>query len=160
MLNYHKTKSIFDYYLDITDFDKTETQIILQGENSLLKLIEQFEKKYDLFQEILITNSELPYFFQNNLISRKVFLAQNTDTLVKALTIGLSWVNEKINKSIYLSEKEDRSVLEYSFSLIAYLNKYDIKIHEIEGSIKPKNPIKIIGYKIEDISKFTVLLDL
>lgn len=160
LLNYHKTKSIFDYYLDITDFDKTETQIILQGENSLLKLIEQFEKKYDLFQEILITNSELPYFFQNNLISRKVFLAQNTDTLVKALTIGLSWVNEKINKSIYLSEKEDRSVLEYSFSLIAYLNKYDIKIHEIEGSIKPKNPIKIIGYKIEDISKFTVLLDL
>ena len=157
VLNYHNRKSIYDYYIEISDFDKIENQIILQGENSVLNLISKSNEKYLLSNSIQISDSSAPYFFKNKLIDNNVYLAENCDSLADALDICLTWEKEGYNKNIY--RNESTVLLDYSFTLFSYINELDIVKYDVEGSIKPEKEIKILGYKINDIPKFTCLLE-
>ena len=62
IMDYHTRKVIENYYVDVSDFDQYQFQVILQGDNSVDKWIQEQKTKYFLYDSVqpqLIT----PYFF-------------------------------------------------------------------------------------------------
>ena len=112
ILNYYTMTSIDKYYVDITDFDQSQFQVILQGDTSVDKWIRNQKIKYHLNKSIQIGN-RLPYFFTNDMISEKMYLAQNTDSLGKAIKIAEIWsehgYNPGENPEQHFTVEEDRS---------------------------------------------------
>ena len=97
-----------------------------------------------------------PYFFKNNLISDKVYLAQNTDSIYKAIKIAMTWNNEKYNPGYDVVVEPDFDISSVNFILYSYINSKNIVKYNINNS---ENFIQIIGYKSEDNKNlFTVLL--
>ena len=82
--DYYKKAVIENYYEDVTDFDPYQFQIILQGEYSVEKWIDEHNSKNKL-RNYIDPDLETPYFFKNSLIGEQIFLAQNTDSQSKAI---------------------------------------------------------------------------
>lgn len=153
--NYYSRKMIENYYVDITDFEKHQFQVILQGEESIEKWIQENKLKYMLHNSVY-PEYLLPYFFQNNLVGPEIYLAQNTSTLQKALYIGKTWKISGYN----MGNDPDVIVPEsVAFTLYSYVSKNNITMHKITG-IPLSYEIKILGYKDGDDTFYTVLLPL
>ena len=160
LLNYHKNLSIEEYYLDLTDFDQYQFQVIVQGENSVEKWINEQRLNYNLYHSIQPNKNLSPYFFKNKLISDKIYLAQNTTSLQKALSIANVWNEDGYNiggdPEIDKIDPKDQTFLLYS-----YKNSKDITAYIMrnKGNVTKNTPI-LVGYKIGDETFYTVLLDL
>ena len=151
--NYYIKTNIINYYIDISDFDVYPIQFLFQGHDCIDKIIHNTEY-HKLYSEIQI-GSKNPYFFQNDLISsKKVFLAQNVRNINDAFEVYYNWKYKKYNIGFFPEEKKDNIK---SFTLYGYSNDKKIKKHNFG---KKDNDIKIIGYIINEISYFTVLLEL
>jgi hypothetical protein len=154
ILNYHLNKTIENYYVDISDFDNYNFQVILDGENSLDKWI--YDKNINnKLNNSIIPNTNIPYFFTNKLINNNIYIAQNIDSIEKALGVYVYWIKNHVN----ISNDNPNELFDYKFNLYSYVNKDDIKKFIIDGNIKTYN-INILGYKINSKKYFTVLLDL
>lgn len=160
---YHSRNVIEEYFKDITDFDHYSYQVILEGEFSVQKWIEEKKSNYFLFDSVqpFLTT---PYFFKNKLIGNKIYLAQNTSNINQAISISLIWQNDNYNA---ISPPFSDFV---KFKLYSYQNKNNIKPYIIKGN-DTNIKIEIIGYKIiieddttegvsEEIPNYTVLLPL
>lgn len=160
LLNYYKNISIEDYYLDLTDFDQYQFQIIVQGENAVQKWINEQKLNYKLYNSIQLNMLLEPYFFKNKLISNKIYLAQNTTSLQKALNISNVWKNDGYNIGGDPKINETDKI-EQTFLLYSYKNSKDIIAYVMhnEGSLTKDTPI-LVGYKVGDDTFYTVLLDL
>lgn len=152
VLNYHKKTIIENYYVDLTDFDKYNHQIILFGEESVDKWISENNVRYFLYDKVQI-GINTPYFFKNKLINNNLYLAQNTTSLSKATNIGLTWEKNGYNPGIHAYESQP-----LPFPLYAYQNSNSIK--ELKIKDKKFSKIKILGYKIDNIPFYTTLLPL
>ena len=152
---YHEKKIIENFYIDVTDFDQHSQQVILNGTDSVEKW--NLEKK----NNTRINNSvqeelKLPYFFQNPLVDNNTFfLAQNTTTLKKAFQIAETWFESGYNTGYDAKDSNNK----YEFTLYSYSDSSNIISYKINGA-QTLNNIRILGYKIEDVSFFTVLLEL
>ena len=159
IIDYHTRKVIENYYLDVSDFDQHQFQVILQGDNSVEKWIQQQKTKYFLYdsaQPQLITT----YFFKNTLVDDKIYLAQNTDDIGKAMDIYNIWKKSKYNPNYEdVRAKGNDPIRILTFTLFRYINSTDIKKYKING-LSTEYDIKILGYKIEEKAFYTVLLDL
>lgn len=153
VFQYYKKKVIQNYYEDVTDFRKFKNQVILYGEESIEKWISDNNIKYVLHDEIKI-GSSVPYFFKNELIDNKVYLAQNTATLGKASDIAITWFRDGYNTSIYAEEATP-----FSFTLYSYVHRGNITPVKINGRDFPHS-VKILGYKIDNKPFYTTLLPL
>ena len=153
VFQYYKNKVIQNYYEDVTDFRNFPNQVILYGEESIEKLISENNIKYVLHDEIKI-GSYVPYFFSNELVDNKLYLAQNTTTLGKASDIAKSWFRDGYNTGIHADE--DTPV---SFTLYSYVHRGNITPFKINGK-DFIHPVKILGYKIDDHPFYTTLLPL
>jgi hypothetical protein len=153
--NYHTKKVIEHYYVDITDFDKYQDQVILYGSNSIGKWITEQMIKYQLYENVRI-NYYFPYFFQNNLVDEFIYLAQNTDDLYKAFDISVQWYEFGKNPG---NNPDGISNVKPEFDLYKYTNKNKIEKIHIKGA-SVIFEIKILGYKIDNIPMYTVLLKL
>jgi hypothetical protein len=155
LYNYHTHNFIKDYYVDITDFDIFPEQVILQGENSIDKWIQESRFKYNI-QETIITGQNIPYFFKNpNIYNDKVFLAQNALSLDKAVSISVNWQKQGYN----IGSQEDLNLSKsYDVFVFLYLDKHTITQYKIPGDKKPKHPINIIIYKPSNITFYITLL--
>lgn len=151
--DYHLKENIVNYYVDITDFDSNPTQVILQGEYSIDKWIQESKFILKLYSNIAF-GYHLPYFFKNENISDSVFLAQNTDSLNKAIRISLEWNKKGYNPGFVKDNPES-----YNFNLYTFDNE-KVKKTLVEGKNKTDYEINIIGYRVKGISFYTVLLDL
>ena len=149
--DYYLKENISQYYVDITDFDSVNTQVILQGEDSIDKWIYESRFILKLYSNINFGYT-LPYFFKNDYIEDQVFLAQNVDTLNKALQISIDW-NTKGYNPVYVKNEP----LSYSFNLYTFNEEQVVKT-EVMGKNKTNYPINIIGYKVKGLSFYTVLL--
>jgi hypothetical protein len=151
---YHERSVISKYYMDITDFDKYNGQVILYGEESVTKWMFENNVKYTLHDEVII-GVNTPYFFKNLKIDNNVYLAQNTQTLAKASDIAVSWTRNGHNIGVYAE-----GIQPVSFTLYSYRNANNIsKGVQVKG--KPfSNDVKILGYKIDNNAEYTVLLPL
>jgi len=154
LLNYHAKIYIEKYYQDITDFDIYDDQVLIEGEDSIYKLIQESNIK-NVLHDTVIVNQKTPYFFKNNRVSKKILLAQNAISLKQALLIGNIWNNKHFNKGQYSKETEGP----YTFILHSYKNSNNITSYRVKGNETLKD-IHILGYKIEEKTFFTVLMDI
>lgn len=153
---YHTRKVIENYYVDIIDFDYHQFQVILHGEDSVEKWIQEQKIKYNLYNSVQ-TSKIIPYFFQNNLVGPRIYLAQNTHNVYKAIEIAKVWLQSGYNIGADPKMVEEQNILK--FTLYRYINPNDIKIYNV-GNIPTPLDIRILGYKIDDESFYTVLLPL
>jgi hypothetical protein len=151
LLLYRTNKVMKNYYVDVTDFDNSKNQIILYGSDSVDSWILENSTKYIIYDEIQLGIS-VPYFFKNKLIDNTVYLAQNVSTIEKASSIAVSWYKQGYNIN-----NTARDIEPVSFLLYSYKNRNDIiKKRVIAESFD--EIVKILGYKIDDKSQYTVLL--
>lgn len=155
LTNYHSRKVIENYYVDITDFDQYQFQVILQGEQSIEKWIQESKLKYSLHKAVY-PEYLLPYFFQNNLIGPDIYLAQNTSTLQKAIRIAETWKMSGYNMG---NDPDVIAPQMVAFTLYSYTNENDIIMHKVTG-IPLSYEIKLLGYKMGKDVFYTVLLPL
>ena len=155
VLNYYKIPSIENYYVDITDFDEHEQQIMIAGPESLQHWITEKSLKLNTFSNSIQIGIEEPYYFRNNLISDKIYLAQNTDSIEKAIKIALAWNETKINIG---NNFEVGDVDLVSYTLYSYKNNTEIKKYRVNSELGETH-IKIVGYKYNDYPLYTVLLN-
>lgn len=154
VMMYYENTVIKNYYVDITDFDKYHGQVILYGEESIEKWISENNLSYTTNNQVKI-GVNTPYFFKNSLIDNNMYLAQNSQTLEKAIDIAVNWVRSGHNIGMYA---KDMTPVE--FTLYSYVNENDIKpARKIKGKAF-SDEIKIIGYKIDNDPKYTVLLSI
>lgn len=97
ILTYHNNKMIDNFYVDITDFDHIPFQILMEGKQSVSKwIVEQKNQINELYKEIQF-DKIFPYFLQIDFIGNEIFLAQNTDSLDRALDILRKWYIDGYN---------------------------------------------------------------
>jgi hypothetical protein len=155
LMNYHTRKVIEHYYVDITDFDHHQFQVILQGNNSVSKWIDEHKLNYYLYDTVQIARRS-PYFFRNSLVGDTIYLAQNTDTIQKAIAIAETWAKHGYNPGSNPTDFGDDVV---RMTLYRYVSAGDITPFKVNG-VPTDLDIHVLGYKIEDMSAFTVLLTL
>jgi hypothetical protein len=155
--SYHLRTTIDNYYNDVTDFDQYQFQVVLQGELSVDKWIQEHKLSYILHNTVQL-QMRTPYFFQNILIGPDIYLAQNTTDISIAIHIYNTWNTKNYNpgEKPKIDIDIDNSIIE-SFTLYSYRNDKDITQHKIG---KKNTNIKILGYKVQDESFFTILLQL
>ena len=154
-IDYKDRKTIEKYYVDITDFDIYPFQVILEGENSIIKWLNDKNNENEILYDRIII-SDLPYFFHNILIENdKIFLIQNTDSILKAINISIIWKTKGYNIG-----NNVEIVLDYipEITLYSYVNNKNITKYNIIGEKNEYN-IKIIGYKINEEPLYSVLLE-
>ena len=153
ILNYHTRTVIDNYYEDITDFDQYQTQVILEGEYSVGKWIQERQDKYKLYDSVQLEKT-IPYFFSNPLINNKIWLAQNMgNDLSVALEVSQTWNEHGFNATEY---SDDMYGVKTGFNLYSYVNNKDITEH-VEGG---GGNIYVLGYKIDGEPFYTILLPL
>ena len=157
VIDYYKKTLMKHYYIDITDFTEYPSQIILYGDESIYNWIYENNNKYYLYDYIKI-GYNYPYFFSNKLIDNNIYIAQNTLSIEKASAIAIAWIDKGYNIGLQTSEEISINKIP-SFILYSYKNSNNISKHNIKN-VKSNYIIKIIGYKIENKSYYTVLLQL
>jgi len=151
LINYHKRKMIESYYMSSSDFTRHWQQIVLEGFGSVLGWIDSKGSEYVIHDEVAV-NENQPYFFMNKLVSKRVFLAKNTDTIDEALNVVLSWTNDGHMPLENISDTKD-----LEFLLFFYRNHTNIDSFLISGR-KNTYGIKILGYRNNDAIKFVALV--
>ena len=153
---YHESKTIENFYLDVTDFDQYPRQVVLYGEDSINKWNREKNNKHGIYDSVQV-DFNVPYFFKNAKVnSDTVYLAQNTPTLQKAMEIGETWIKSGFNVD---GEAEGDGVPSFEFKLYRYINSKDIVLYNVEGD--PNSfKIRVLGWKSEGVSSFAVLLPL
>ena len=158
LINYYKNTSIENYYLDITDFDQQQFQVIIQGEKAVENWINEQTSKYILYNSIQ-TNSTKPYFFKNKLINNKMYLAQNTLDIKKAINIYKVWTEDGYNIGINPPET-NIDFSNQSYKLFLYQNSTNIKKYSIGINKTEENVPNLVVYKVEEETLYTILLEL
>jgi hypothetical protein len=159
VINYYNNTSMSDYYMDIDDFDSYPSfQTLLKGKDFTEKWLQDVNNldEYELYDAINIKKKQ--YFFTNQLIDNNTYIARNVDTIEKAIQLGIFWNIEKYNPEKIQSIDDNYG---YKIILYSYKNSKDIQKYTIEKENENyAGKLNIIGYKINDVKKFTVLLEL
>ena len=153
VIDYHKRDSILNYYLDITDFEKHEGQILLQGEDSVDKLIHQGRITYKLEHEVK-PQYNIPYFFQNDILGKDIYIAYNCESLKIGVDVCVNWY-----KNGFVPDFPEKKKIKYTVYFYKYISEDNIEEYVIEGEPYFQK-IMVLGYKIDDTPKFTSLLKL
>ena len=160
MINFHNQTGMADYYIDIDDFDShSSIQTLLKGKDFTEKWLRDIDisDDYELYNEINLKKTQ--YFFNNQLIDEKMYIARNVDTIEKAIQLGIFWNIEKYNPDKNI-EKFDE-IYGYKILFYSYKNPKNIEKYTIEKSDEMNGgKLKIVGYKVNGIKKFTVLLEM
>lgn len=160
IMNYYTHTIIENYYVDITDFDHYPFQVILFGDDSINKWIEEKMSEHPVLHDRVMPNVRKPYFFRNALIppSNSIFLAQNTSSMPEAFEIVQNWHENKYNIGYTAQPGEPLEGILYS-----YVNSTNITAYRIPGKPNRYN-LKVLGYKYKEgediVTGFTVLLPL
>jgi hypothetical protein len=152
LVNYHNRKMIESYYMNTGDFTRHWQQIVLEGVGSVLEWIENRDLKYIMYDEIV--DKKQPYFFRNKLVSDKVFLAKNTNTLDDAIHTIVIWKDRG-----YIPLEENKDVINLEFVMFLYKNRENIECYLVSGEKNAYN-IKVLGYRNDnDENRFVALVD-
>uniref|UniRef100_A0A6C0H4D6 Uncharacterized protein n=1 Tax=viral metagenome TaxID=1070528 RepID=A0A6C0H4D6_9ZZZZ len=153
---YYKHTIIDKFYVDVTDFDQYPQQVLLHGEDSIDKWNKEKNRENEVHNSVQI-NLDTPYFFKNEHINKGViYLVQNTPSLQKAKEIGMEWVKSGFNVD---GEATGIDIPSFEFELYRYINSKDIVLYKVEGEPN-RFKIRIMGWKLNGVSSFAVLLQL
>ena len=160
ILIYKDNTFLRNFYLDTEDFEDFPNQVILKNREFTLKWLKEKEEtielnKYSLY-DFINPNLTQSYFFKNDLISNKIFIAQNTNSFENANQIAIDWVRKKYNSGYYVEPEDDFEY--FDCNLFAYENPSEINKFFVNMNNENSHGIKIVGYKINGESYFTTLL--
>ena len=144
IINYKNKEYMENFFQDITDFTIHPNQVILQGEDSVEKWIE--DKKYVtyLYNQIM-DNIDKPYFFKNELINKKIAVLDRNDNLPDAIYKNLIWRRDSYNPID--TDNSTESMLNIPYTIYSYTNTEDIIEYKRNGG---DDNVKIIGYLDEN----------
>jgi hypothetical protein len=145
LINYKNTYSINNFYNNTSDFIQNINEVILEGNNSIEKWIQEQDKKNILRNSLYIKDTNEPYFFKNKLIDKNIVLLQNTDNIDKAISIAIEWHTKNINNG----EGVIISNVDYEFTLYKYRSENEIERIKVRGKQNTYD-IRIIAAKISD----------
>ena len=158
IMNYYTHNMIENYYLDITDLDHYQSQVILFGDNSVNKWISEKMTGQHRIHNSVIPGFQNPYFFKNPLINDTIYLAQNTTSIEEAYSIYENWIENRYNLGYTAPPGTRVEGLLYS-----YVNPEKINTYRLPGRAT-EHTFKVVGYKYTEEDKsvkgFTVLLSL
>lgn len=148
--SYRKLNNIPNYYQDINDFKQYNGQLILYGDDSLYKWMEE-KQKYIMHNSISI-GKITPYFFN---FKNKIYLAQNTDHIEKAINIARIWFEEGYNIGIHSEPKDIDENVQISLYIIT---KNGLTHKKTKGKITQYSDTSVIYYLVNKKKQYTVLL--
>ena len=125
--------------------------MILEGDLSVEKWINERRLRYNLHTSVFV-KTMFPYFFRNENIDGYVYLAQNTDSIGKAITIANTW-----NADGYNAGKHAVASKMEPMTLYAFTNRNDIVRYDFMGG---NDDVTILGYKVEGVARYTTLMSL
>lgn len=149
LIDYHKKKFLDNFYTNLSDFEQKPNQIIIKGDSITEKINKS--TKLTLSSKIL-PRVNTPYFFKNKLIGDKMYLCMNTDNIESALNRSITWKSKGYNDI-----DETLVTDKFSYTLYRYVSETNIKSCYIQKDIE--YGISIIGYKIDSVPKFSILLE-
>ena len=152
LVEYYKREYIPNYFLTLEDFDKYSIQSVLYGDESVIKWLDETLTTYILSKEVIF-GIVTPYFFKNSLVDNQIYLAQNTDSISKAIDIIEMWKERKYNIGI-----DAQNVEVTSFTLYTYVNENNINALRVSGNAEGDFEDKILGYKLNGAPFYTALL--
>ncbi len=166
LTEYESLTGIPNYYLDITDFDTRNDQLILQGDDSLYKWILENNRKMLIYTKLtektqngsLVFSQDEPFFLK---FQESVYIAQNTDTIEKAYEIAEIWETQGINigyRSLFENSEKNPEITVDNFILYVSENFSNLNVEEINVGENPDARKKILGYRVNNTDRFTVLL--
>ncbi len=142
---YRDSRTMREFYVDIGDFVQHQTQILLQGRESVKSWIDSKTRAPAvLFDEppAILSSS---YFFRNRLVAGgAVFVTENSRSLKRALQIAQTWLRDGYVKSAFAVLIE--GIEQPEFTLISYHSRDDVDVHYIAGEYS-KVEILILGFR-------------
>jgi hypothetical protein len=142
--------------VDISDFEHIPGQVILHGEYSVEKWIQESRVSYIINSEV-VPGIQTPYFFKNNKVEEgRVFLAQNVKDLKSAMEVCVNWQRRGFNPGYFGTGKLKKN---QQFTLYSYRNKTEIDVYTIQG-VETAHEFYVLGYKIGGSPYYTSLLPL
>lgn len=164
VINYWQRNYIKDYYIDITDFDKQDTYIILYGKDMIKSWSKSKIPQYDLNDRVIYPNESKrskasaiidpdiilterePYFIQlENLpipMNTMIFIAQEATDIGNALYICQTWNSQNINPG-----KSNKKIsYKNPFIYISYNSPYEYSAQQINGN----SMLIVLQFKYEE----------
>jgi hypothetical protein len=173
VLNYRNRKELENFYQDINDFDKHSSQIILYGENSIHKWINDCDnRKHNLHKTIMINiaikGGENIVFDCENEFEKWLSESDSPYTIIPGKPYFFN--NKLVGEGNYIAQNTDsignalyiaasweakkfnvtsRTLKENmrGFTLYTYVNSCNIKHTLVKGN--PQSDFQIMGYKID-----------
>ena len=153
---YYLRTSIEHYYADIADFSDTPGCIVLQGQGSVVKWIEEMKTANTVLHNSLDLTTLSPYYFKSGMLGDMMFIVQNTSSLGSALAVSKHWNTHKYNMGYDDSNRAPLDPNAESFILYSYVDPSNITEHK-----KGSNPdMAILGWKREGSPHFAAMLPL
>jgi hypothetical protein len=144
LLSYYKRTNIEAYIKDISDFTEISTQVILYGQDSLIKYIRELTLFYRFNYDIGFTGAA-PFFYKNSILESRVYIGQSADTLITGKSHIYNWERYGVNSGY---PEHDVSTNEYS-----YRSEMDIRpIRRGEGDSA------VLGYLVNGTPRYTALM--
>lgn len=156
VLSYHTKNIIDNYYENILDLNSHRSQTLISSEETFNNFVSQYNRKLTVYDDIQL-EIHVPYMFRNKYISDKLLLIQNSTSLQNAIYTGYTWKKSGYNIGYEFERTEE--IPNYKYTLYAYKNSKDTQTYTINGDENPFN-IKIIGYKVGNVSMFSTIIEL
>jgi hypothetical protein len=154
IIGYREHTVIDNFYMDVADFDQFHLQVVLQGDNSISKWIDEKQTR-NIITDSIVPSINSPYFFWNNLISKDMYIAHNVSTLAEAVSVSLTWFRDGYNDPDPLPYEDEMPEL----TLYSYTSSNSIVEYKFPG-VPVAQDILIVGYKQDGDPFYTALLPL
>lgn len=154
--NYCDKNFIDKYYEDISDFVQYPFQNIIKGRNNFEYLVNDMKDRYEVSDTVRSDMLTFPYFFKNDDIDANIYLAQNTDTIEKAIYISKIWEERRVNLGDEFEFEEGYERVNYKYVLCEYKDFSYVK-YLVDG-VENDLGIKIIVSRVMDELLYTALL--
>ena len=150
VLEYYKKKNIEKYIEDISDFQTHQNQVLLYGKESIEKYITERNATFEI-SDVINFSMKTPYFFRNENVNEKVYLACNLNSIEEVYITINNWEKRRVNTLL----PQDNARI--SSGIYNYINGNTINY--IKGS-REKSLVLAYRKRDEDAIHYTALLNL
>jgi hypothetical protein len=161
ILKYYKLKNMENYYIEISDFDVNDSQVIIEGVKAVYDWVDQKNIKDDM-KYTICPHEKYPYFLTNKVISKNVVMIQNIKDgdLYDCLYVCSVWNEKGYNVSMKSYNNPYSSTNFPSYTMNVYINDKDIRVNNIDGTFTPTKPINVISYVTNEVVVYSSVLDI
>jgi hypothetical protein len=150
VLEYYKKKNIEKYIEDISDFQTHQNQVLLYGKESIEKYITERNSTFEI-SDVINFSIKTPYFFRNENVNEKVYLACNLNSIEEVYITINNWEKRRTNTLL----PQDNARI--SSGIYNYINGNTINY--IKGN-REKSLVLAYRKRDEDAIHYTALLNL